>query len=161
MCIGPDSAFIDLGAHLCVTDGNVRVMSVACVLQPCQLYLNEKPPTQYLFTAAAALYALTGKAYYRGDADVMWPKGTAETTVQRTFLYNWNNVLAQGTIILAAQPDLPGMLRSRDFYRNYLRATAELWSRCSNDGEAIANYYRFCECAFPPPRNQFWVTGPI
>ena len=65
-----------------------------CVVQPCELYLNEKPANQYLFAAAAALYALTGDPYYRGDADSLWP-APEEFPELQTYLYNWNNVITQ------------------------------------------------------------------
>jgi hypothetical protein len=41
----------------------------APLLQPCTLYDNTKPPEQQLFTAAAALWSLTGDMQYRIDAD--------------------------------------------------------------------------------------------
>lgn len=76
--------------HLSVPDGD----DWPCVVQPCGLYLNEKPPTQNLFAAAAALYALTGSAYYRGDADSLWPS-PEDFPELLMYLYNWNNVVPQ------------------------------------------------------------------
>lgn len=69
-------------------------MHLLCSVQPCELYYNQKPPNQYLFVASAALYALTGDAYYRGDADSMWPAPETFPILQ-TYLYNWNNVITQ------------------------------------------------------------------
>eukprot|EP00892_Ulva_mutabilis_P000083 jgi/Ulvmu1/10075/UM006_0022.1 len=114
------------------------------VRSPCVLYLNEKPPNQYLFVAAAALYALTGDAYYRGDADSMWPTPEQFPELQ-TYLYNWNNVITQGVVILSISPDLPGAARSRDYYRKYLRTSITHWAQCSNEGAAIFGDYKFCE----------------
>lgn len=60
-------------------------------MQTCELYLNRKAPEQHLFTAAAALYRLTGQQQYRTDADWLfdWSYGS--------FLYNWNNVFPQAS----------------------------------------------------------------
>lgn len=65
-----------------------------CVMQPCDLYLNQKAPTQHLFTAAAALYSLTGSPRYRNEADSWWPSPETFPELEM-YLYNWNNVLAQ------------------------------------------------------------------
>ena len=64
-------------------------------MQACLLYQNTKPPRDFLFVAAAALYALTGRAVYRREADSMWPKDPQFSIDQQSFLYNWNNVLTQ------------------------------------------------------------------
>ena len=117
-------------------------------LQVCTLYRNEKDAPEFLFLAAASLYALTGNAAYRADADKMWPTGP-QSVEQQTFLYNWNNVLIQGVVILSMEADSPGATRNRDFYRRFLRTSVSLWSQCSNEGESIINFYRFCECVPP------------
>eukprot|EP00892_Ulva_mutabilis_P000071 jgi/Ulvmu1/10064/UM006_0011.1 len=129
----------------CVGTGCTKVDEEGeAVLSPCLLYLNKKFAPEYIFVGAAALYALTGQPFYRADADALWP--SSENSVeQQTFLYNWNNILTQGIIILSMQPDVPGAVRSRDFYRRFLRTSVSLWSQCSNEGEAIINYYKFCE----------------
>jgi hypothetical protein len=66
------------------------VLTSAHCEQPCQLYYNEKGPRQQLFSAAAALFVLTGSWSYRYDAD-----GFYNTAEAFNFLYNWNNVYAQ------------------------------------------------------------------
>eukprot|EP00892_Ulva_mutabilis_P000075 jgi/Ulvmu1/10068/UM006_0015.1 len=110
----------------------------------CTLYRNEKDAPEFLFLAAAALYALTGNADYRADADTMFPTGP-QSVEQQTFLYNWNNIVTQGIVILSMEPDVPAAANSRDFYRRFLRTSVSLWSQCSNEGEAIINDYKFCE----------------
>ena len=115
-------------------------------VQPCVLYLNQKPPFQYLFVAASALYALTGDAYYRYDADYFWPPESPDLL---TFLYNWNNVVAQGVIILSMQPDLPTAQRPRNFYRSLLRSAVAHWARCSNAGASNFFDFTFCQCVTP------------
>ena len=128
-------------------------------MQPCLLYLNKKFAPEFLFVAAASLHALTGKTLYRADADTMWPMGP-QSVEQQTFLYNWNNILIQGAVILAMQPDVPGAARNRDFYRRALRSSVALWSQCSNQGEAIINYYTFCECVPHPDCNEHLALVP-
>lgn len=113
-------------------------------VQPCVLYLNSKPPLQYLFVASTALYALTGSSYYRYDADYFWP---TESPDLLSFLYNWNNVVSQGVVILSSQPDFPGAARPRDFYRGLLRAAVSHWARCSNSGATQFFDTTFCQCA--------------
>lgn len=121
-------------------------------MQPCILYLNSKPPLQYLFIASSALYALTGDAYYRFDADYFWPEESPDLL---TFLYNWNNVVAQGVIILSSQPDFPGAARPRDFYRTLLRSAVAHWARCSNSGSS--EYFDFTFCKFAPVLRSLFV----
>jgi len=118
-------------------------------VQPCVLYLNQKPPFQYLFVAASALYALTGDAYYRYDADYFWPPESPDLL---TFLYNWNNVVTQGLVIMSMSADLPAAQNSRDFYRGFLRTAVDMWAQCSNTGEFRMKDKQFCECALLPPR---------
>lgn len=113
----------------------------------CLLYQNQKPPPDFLFVAAAALYSFTGEAAYRFDADALWPRAPQFSVDQQTFLYNWNNVLTQGAIILSMSPDVAGAQRSREFYREALRISVELWSRCSNEGAASIGRATFCRCS--------------
>ena len=58
-------------------------------VQPCELYKNHKSPQQQLFTASAALFALTGLPAYRTAADSFWDPGAY------LFFSNWNNVWLQ------------------------------------------------------------------
>eukprot|EP00892_Ulva_mutabilis_P000082 jgi/Ulvmu1/10074/UM006_0021.1 len=140
----------------CVGSGCTKIQEDGLPVQsPCVLYLNSKPPNQYLFVAATALYALTGDAYYRFDADYFWP---TESPDLLTFLYNWNNVVAQGVIILAMQPDHPGASRPRDFYRNLLRAAVAHWARCSNAG--ASNFFDFTFCQRTPDGSAYPLSMP-
>ena len=137
----------------CYDACDISTTSISCAhhllaVQTCTLYRNSKPAPEFLFVAAAALYALTGDASYRADADSMFPTGP-QSVEQQSYLYNWNNVLTQGIVILSMEPDVPGAQRSRTFYRGFLRTSVGLWSQCSNDGEATINFYTFCECAAP------------
>ena len=112
-------------------------------MQPCDVYPNSKDVEEYLFVAAAALYAYGGAAAYRADADSYGPSDL-QGLDHRTFLYNWDNVLTQGVIILAAAADLPGAALPRVHYQNLLRNAAETWSQCSNNGGAGIGGYEYC-----------------
>lgn len=123
--------------------------AVACVdrvfsVQSCSLYRNEKDAPEFLFVAAAALFSLTGDAAYRADADRMWNDVWAQYQV---FLYNWNNVVTQGLVIMSMSPDAPGAQRSRDTYLGFLSNPVRLWTDCSNNGQANMKKKVFCKCA--------------
>eukprot|EP00892_Ulva_mutabilis_P000098 jgi/Ulvmu1/10089/UM006_0036.1 len=111
------------------------------VFSVCSLYHNGKDAPEFLFAAAAAMYALTGEARYREDADVM----SEASMGHQIFLLNWNNVFIQGAMLLSMEPDVPGAARSRDFYRRLLRESVGLWSECSNDGDALQGTKHYCE----------------
>eukprot|EP00892_Ulva_mutabilis_P000072 jgi/Ulvmu1/10065/UM006_0012.1 len=137
ICVRSDAVSNCIGSGCTTVQSNGdRVRSV------CTLYRNEKDAPEFLFAAAAALYALTGDETYRADADAMWPEATIN---YQLFLMNWNNVVTQGIAILSMAPDLPGAARSRDFYRDFLRRSVGMWSECSRDGESIINNHKFCE----------------
>eukprot|EP00892_Ulva_mutabilis_P000076 jgi/Ulvmu1/10069/UM006_0016.1 len=112
------------------------------VQSSCSLYRNTKDPQMSLFVGAAAMYFLTGREDYRADADAMFPD---ERAMFYIYLYNWNNVVAQGLVLMSMAPDSPGALRSQEYYRGWLRTSVGFWSSCSNDGEAKVYDYRFCE----------------
>lgn len=129
-------------------DTNLR--SNPChLLQSCGLYRNTKDAPIFLFVGASALYSLTGSAMYHAEADAMWPMFDA---VYRIYLYNWNNVVTQGLVIMSMSADLPAAQNSRDFYRGFLRTAVDMWAQCSNTGEFRMKDKQFCECALLPPR---------
>jgi hypothetical protein len=104
------------------------------------LYTNMKGPRQQLFTAAAALYLLTNKPYFRTEADTLWDPEFA------TYLYNWNNVPNLGLAILSLAPDLPSAKVNRNYYRNQMRNAVGYWSACNSEGSAAAKDGVFCKC---------------
>lgn len=108
-------------------------------MQPCELYFNTKPPEQQLFTAAAALFSLNGRAAYRADADRLLDPGRAFT-----FLFNWNNVWTQGILILATtdRADPGGVSRPQREYKERIAQGTQFWSDCSKNGQNS----NFCEC---------------
>ena len=112
------------------------------LLQPCILYKNDlKGPEQDLFTAAAALFQLTGDVEYRNDADTKWwdPTGGIDSVY-----YNWNNVWQLGVAVLASAPEpaaKPAL--SRKFYRTKLADFVGRWATCSNEGKLADE----CRCA--------------
>ena len=122
-------------------------------LQVCTLYRNEKEAPEYIFVAAAALYSLTGVAAYRTDADSMWP----EFATYQVFLYNWNNVVMQGIVILTTAPEAPGAERSIEFYRDFMNKGVSMWSECSNHGVSIFNNHKYCECAPSPVEKGMYI----
>ena len=113
------------------------------LLQPCILYKNDlKGPEQDLFTAAAALFQLTGDVEYRSDADTKWwdPTGGIDSVY-----YNWNNVWPLGVAVLASAPEpaaKPAL--SRKFYRTKLADFVGRWATCSNEGKLGDE----CRCVF-------------
>ena len=110
------------------------------VLSPCQLYFNTKGPRQQLFTAAAALFSLTGERDFRTAADVYY-----DSTEAFLFLYNWNNVWPQGVTILAStdRGDPSGVKRTKAQYQALLKQGVDFWTKCISTG----SNGNFCECA--------------
>lgn len=110
-------------------------------MQPCQLYFNRDPPQQQLFTAAAALFALTGDSEFRHDADTFWLAPDSPDTDFNLLISNWNNVWLQGVSLLAmtSQSDPPGALRPQEEYRALMRMAALRWAACSS-GEAATGF---------------------
>eukprot|EP00892_Ulva_mutabilis_P000079 jgi/Ulvmu1/10071/UM006_0018.1 len=128
----------------CVGSGCTTTRPNGTPVQPsCDLYRNTLDPRFFLFAGAAAMYSLTGRADYRADADMFFPEAEAS---YRMFLYNWNNVVAQGVLLLSMAPDEPGAARSRTVYRDWLRTGVAQWSECSNSGSFQMNGVNtFCE----------------
>lgn len=109
-------------------------------MQPCELYHNTDPPDQQLFTAAAALFSLTGEAEYRRDADSFLSEDCM------IVISNWNNVWGQGVSILAmtAQPDPEDVSKSQEEYRWLLGDAVAQWTACSEGDDSS----KLCKCVF-------------
>jgi hypothetical protein len=105
-------------------------------LQPCELYQNFKGSSQQLFVAAAALYYTTGTPAYRVDADSYYDAGTFK------FWFNWNNVWAQGMMLLSFAPDMSGAKVSQATYRSDMQDLLGKWTTCSNEGQMGG----YCQC---------------
>jgi hypothetical protein len=119
---------------------HVTLTCVSVCAQPCFLYKNVKGPEQDLFTAAAALFQLTGDAGFRADADAWWdavgPKDSA-------FYLNWNNVVPLGVVALASAGAPAAAAHNRAFYIAQLKNIVDRWSTCSNEGKTDT----ICKCA--------------
>ena len=115
------------------------IRPTARAVQPCELYGSKKAPQQQLFAAAAAMFAMTGDAKYRRDADGFFQQGA--------FLFNnnWDNTWAQGVTILAttARADPANTARSQGTYRAAMKASVKDWTDCSINGAKG----EFCKCA--------------
>jgi hypothetical protein len=111
------------------------------LLQPCDLFKNTEDARQQLFTAAAALYSLTGDATFQIDADEFFKyPGRVNHDLSydfELFHVSWSSVWTQGVAIMAGMPSVDSK------WRDMLRESAEIWSDCSS-GDLDQ---RFCECA--------------
>ena len=124
----------------CAPDG------AAPPVQPCTLYGSGSGPQRHLFTAAAALFKLTGASAYRAAADEYWAASREEA--QQAFLLNWDNVWGLGAAILAGAKDVKGSANSQGYYKEYLATVVANWVECSEGGAAAG----VCECAPAPAR---------
>lgn len=129
--------------HMCNVICNAKQLQLEIVrMQPCTLYASTMGPQRHLFTAAAALFQLTGESKYRDDADSMYwnPKD-----IMLTKLINWDNPWMLGAAVMAGTKEPKGAAVRNSEYLEAVADTVRNWSQCSNEGQSGD----FCKCAPP------------